>query len=100
MDRARKVGIFSGAIAAFLWYSGISSYPGCNTLAASPGNVRLTKFLRIDYAAGQCYSYDNAQEVFYLVLVLLSAAVLVTVIAFSYSIYQSRNSRDIEVDTM
>lgn len=89
MDRARKVGIFSGAIAAILWYSGISSYPGCETLAVTPGTVRLTRFLRIDYAAGQCSWYENAQEVFFLVLVLFSVAVLVTVIAFGYSIYQS-----------
>ena len=94
MDRAEKVGISSGAIAAFLWYSGISTYPGCNTLAAASGNVRVTRFLRIDYAAGQCYEYDNAQEVFYLVMVLFSVAILVTVIAFSYSIYRSRREEE------
>ena len=92
MDRARKVGIFSGATAAILWYSGISTYPGCNTLAQASGSVHLTMFLRIEYAAGQCAWYDNAQEVFYLVLVLFSIAVLVTMIAFSYSINQTRRA--------
>ena len=92
MDRAEKVGVSSGAIAAFLWYSGISTYPGCDTLAAASGSVHLTMFLRIEYAAGQCAWYDNAQEVFYLVLVLFVVAVLVTMIAFSYSINQSRRA--------
>ena len=92
MDRAEKVEIFSGAIAAFLWYSGISTYPGCDILAAASGSVHLTRFLRIEYAAGQCGWYDNAQEVFYLVLVMFSVAVLVTVMAFGYSIYRSSSA--------
>ena len=116
MDRAGKVGIITGAIAAFLWYSGISTYPACETVPEASGKVRLTRFLRIDYAAGQCYWYENAQEVFWLVLVLFSAAVLSTVIAFSYSIYRSRgaetamfstgsgsrfiSSRDLKIDRM
>ena len=94
MDRAGKVGIFTGAIAAFLWYSGISTYPGCETVPEASGKVRLTRFLRIDYAAGQCYWYENAHEVFWLVLVLFSVAVLVTVIAFSYSIYRSSREEE------
>lgn len=92
MDRAEKVGLFSGAFAVFLWYSGISTYPGCDTLAAASGSVHLTRFLRIEYAAGQCGWYDNAQEVFFLVLVLFTVAVLVAMVALSYSINQSRRA--------
>lgn len=90
MDRVRTVGAASAILAGLVWYVGLSSYPDCETLAATSGSVRLTTCLRIDYAAGECTWYANADEVHILFLGLFTAAVLVSMLAFGYSLYRHR----------
>ena len=89
MDRPRKIGTASAALAAIFWYSGISSHPDCQTLGVTSESVRLTKFLRIDYTVSGCTWYQNASEVYASVLVLFVVAVLVSALALGHAYYSS-----------